>query len=160
MRKLILVTLLVFVVVAIADKMRLADDIAPKNDAFNVMVDMRYIGDGDLDISADADYNHYLDLAYGGLNADTTAFDGLLKISGGAISAVADNSSTWNTLTGSYTWHYDLGADLMPVYDIRGDESDYFEINSSDYSELQPIVGSGTSAGWELDGNDDLQPKA
>lgn len=58
-----------------------------------------------------------------------------------------------------YTWHYDLSADLMPVWDIRGDETDYFEVVSGDYSELQPITGAGYSAGWELDGNDDLMPK-
>lgn len=57
-----------------------------------------------------------------------------------------------------YTWHYDFNADLMPAFDIRGDETDYFEVNDSDYSEIMPITGSGKSAGWELDGNDDLQP--
>jgi hypothetical protein len=58
----------------------------------------------------------------------------------------------------TYTWHYDLNGDLMPAWDIRGDETDYFEVNASDYSEMMPVSGAGVSCGWELDGNDDLQP--
>lgn len=112
MRKLVIITVLLLATAVFA-KMYLADDIAPKNAAFNVMVDMRYIGDGDLDTSADADYNHYLDLAYGGLNADTTSYDGILKISEGVLSSVTDNSDTWNQVTG--------GDMTTAVYDIDVD---------------------------------------
>ncbi len=37
----------------------------------------------------------------GGLEADVSAYDGFVKISGGASSAVTDNSSNWNT---AYGW--------------------------------------------------------
>lgn len=81
----------------------------------------------------------------------TTSVDGYLS------------STDWTTFNSKvtavfYTWHFDLAADIMPAFDIRGDETDYWEVNSSDYSEMYPVTGTGTSAGWELDGNDNLMP--
>ena len=48
-------------------------------------------------LNASTRINH----AYGGLDADVSAFSGLLKISGGVTSQVTDNSSNWNT---AYGW--------------------------------------------------------
>jgi hypothetical protein len=46
----------------------------------------------------------------GGLNADVSAYNGLVKISGGAASAISDNSNNWNT---AYSWGNHATAGYM-----------------------------------------------
>jgi len=49
-----------------------------------------------------SDYDtHLLKHESGGLEADVSAYDGLVKITGGATSAVTDNSATWNNAAAS-----------------------------------------------------------
>ena len=67
----------------------------------------------------------------GGLEADVSAYDGLVKISGGATSAVTDNSSNWDT---AYGWGDHSTAGYVP--DTR-----------------QVIAGDGLSDGGALSGN-------
>ena len=45
----------------------------------------------------DADYNAMIDMAAGGFNSDVSAFDGLVKITGGVASAITDSSTDWDT---------------------------------------------------------------
>ena len=69
-----------------------------------------YFDDTYFDLSDDALILKVIPHEKGGLETDVSAYDGLVKISGGVTSAVTDNSTNWNTAYGWGDWSGALAA--------------------------------------------------
>jgi len=83
----------------------------------------------------------------GGLEADVSAYDGLILITGGATSAVTDNSNNWNT---AYGWgdHSAEGYLLNITGESIGDLDD---VDLTDIANLKILKYNSTSGNWECE---------
>ncbi|MCK5608442.1 hypothetical protein KAR91_41560, partial [Candidatus Pacearchaeota archaeon] len=83
---------------------------------------------------------------YGGLEADVSAYNGLLKISGGSTSSIPDNSAYWNTSGKSRLL---VAANDAPAF-VKA-VADYTCDGSSDETEInQALTACGSAVGGEI----------
>ncbi len=96
-----------------------------------------------------------IDLAYGGLATNTSAFDGFVKISGGITTYVTDNSANWNT---AYGWGNHASSSYLTSFtetDPIFVASEANNITAASTTNWNTAYGWGNHAlaGYIVDGN-------
>ncbi|RLG44334.1 MAG: hypothetical protein DRN81_04755, partial [Thermoproteota archaeon] len=80
-----------------------------------------------------------IDHERGGLEADVSAYDGIVKISGGATSAITDNSTNWDT---AYTHSQDNTQAHSDYLLNSGDDSSSGRITAAGFTSSEDIVAN------------------
>jgi len=83
----------------------------------------------------------------GGLEADVSAYNGLVKITGGATSAITDNSTDWDI---AYGWGDHSGEGYLKV--ITGESiGDLDDVDLTDIANGKILKYNSTSENWECE---------
>jgi hypothetical protein len=104
-----------------------------------------YFDDTYFDLSDDALILKVVPHEKGGLETDVSAYDGLLKISGGSTSQITDNSINWDI---AYGWGDHSGEGYLKV--ITGESiGDLSDVDLTDIANEKILQYNFTSGNWE-----------